>query len=195
MHKSGWDPGAMRRCFITVASQVVSRHQNIPKAFLSSYTVILLCIFIYSQNPVDEVYQAWEDDCRDAVFSFKQNNSWSNIFRRILSPCFVFCLYSHCALKWTIPHSQCVLVKYTCMVELPTAFELSLYERCWKSGTMHHKLGYYTHIFQQHPCQEWMAVHTFSSARGGRGDFSCLILFIFLFLGGWGRGGGGYMDA
>lgn len=58
-------------CCITVASQVVSRHQNIPTAFILSNSVLILWIFLFSRNPVGEVYQDWEDYCRVAVFSFK----------------------------------------------------------------------------------------------------------------------------
>lgn len=100
----------------------------------------------------------------------------------------IFCLYSHSVVKWTIPHSQCALVKYGSIVELPTVFKLSLYEWCWNSGTMHHSLCYYTHIFQQHPFQKWMVVHMFSSARGGRGDFSCPFSYHFSFFLGEGVG-------
>lgn len=161
-------------------------HQNILNTFLLSYSVIQLWNFLFSNHPDDEAYHDGEDYWRVAVFSFKQNKSKSS---EEFSLCSVFCLYSHCALKMNNPSlSECTLVEYSSMVELPTAFELSLYERCWSAGTMHHSLSYYTHIFPLHPCQRWMVEHTFSSARGGRGDFSCLFLFIFLFLGG-GRGG------
>lgn len=173
-------------------------HQNILNTFLLSYSVIQLWNCLFLKHPVDETYQDGEDYCR--AFSFKKNKSESTVVKRNFSLLCLLSLFSLRFKKWTIPHSQSVLL-WSTAARLNSLQHLSypLYERCRTAGTMHHSLCYYTHIFQRHPCQRWMVVNTLSSARGGRGDFSCLFLFIFLFLGG-GRGGEeregrGYVDA